>query len=164
VLDRGGEAVQLDAPGGKRIAEQVARFSAEGLRVIAVARRPLPDGPLPKQREQVETALTLLGLVAMEDPPRPEVADAVASCHRAGIRILVITGDHPLTAAAIARRVGIGGSREPRTVMAVALEAMPQTELTKLLANNEELVFARATPEAKLRSPKRCASSATSSL
>jgi magnesium-transporting ATPase (P-type) len=151
VLDRGGEAVQLDAPGGKRIAEQVARFSAEGLRVIAVARRPLPDGPLPKQREQVETALTLLGLVAMEDPPRPEVADAVASCHRAGIRILVITGDHPLTAAAIARRVGIGGSREPRTVMAVALEAMPQTELTKLLANNEELVFARATPEAKLR-------------
>jgi phosphoserine phosphatase len=151
VLDPGGEAVQLDDPGRKRIAEQIERFSADGLRVIAVATRPLPDGPLPKQREQVETALTLLGLVAMEDPPRPEVAQAVASCHRAGIRILVITGDHPLTAAAIARRVGIGGERAPRTVMADAIEAMPQTELTELLANNEELVFARATPEAKLR-------------
>ncbi len=151
VLDPGGEAVQLDDPGRKRIAEQIERFSADGLRVIAVARRPLPDGPLPKQREQVETALTLLGLVAMEDPPRPEVAQAVASCHRAGIRILVITGDHPLTAAAIARRVGIGGERAPRTVMADAIESMPQQELTQLLATDEELVFARATPEAKLR-------------
>ena len=150
-LDRQGELVELDDPGRKLIADQVAHFSSQGLRVIAVARRPLPDGPLPKQREQLETGLTLLGLVAMEDPPRPEVAAAVASCHQAGIRIIVITGDHPLTAAAIAHRVGIGGDGEPRTVMADAIETMPQRELTELLANDEELVFARATPEAKLR-------------
>jgi calcium-translocating P-type ATPase len=151
MLDRQGELVELDNPGRKQVVDQVARFSAHGLRVIAVARRQLPDGPLPKQREQLETGLTLLGLVAMEDPPRPEVAAAVASCHRAGIRIIVITGDHPLTAAAIARRVGIGGDGEPRTVMADAIETIPQRELTELLANDEELVFARATPEAKLR-------------
>ncbi len=151
VLDSAGEAVALDDPASTRVAEQVALFTAQGLRVIAVARRSLPDGPLPDQREQVETALTLLGLVAMEDPPRPQAAEAVASCHRAGIRIIVITGDHPLTAAAIARRVGIGGDGEPSTVMADAIEAMPQSELTELLSGDEELVFARATPEAKLR-------------
>jgi calcium-translocating P-type ATPase len=150
-LDRRGEAVGLGAADHERIEEQVTRFSAQGLRVIAVARRPLPDGPLPNRREELEAGLTLLGLVAMEDPPRPEVADAVASCHQAGIRILVITGDHPLTAAAIAHRVGIGGDRQPRTVMADAIETMPQNELTALLATDEELVFARATPEAKLR-------------
>jgi magnesium-transporting ATPase (P-type) len=87
----------------------------------------------------------------MEGPPRPEVADAVASCHRAGIRIHVITGDHPLTAAAIAGRVGVGGGEQPRTVMPDKIDTMPQAELTELLSGDEELVFARATPEAKLR-------------
>jgi magnesium-transporting ATPase (P-type) len=79
------------------------------------------------------------------------VADAVASSHRAGIRIHVITGDHPLTAAAIARRVGVGAAKEPRTVMADRIEAMPHAQLAGLLSGDEELVFARATPEAKLR-------------
>jgi magnesium-transporting ATPase (P-type) len=87
----------------------------------------------------------------MEDPPRPEVAGAVASCHAAGIRVHVITGDHPLTAAAIARRVGVGEGAELRTVMADKIDTMPQDELTELLSGDEEFVFARATPEAKLR-------------
>ena len=73
----------------------------------------------------------------MEDPPRAEVADAVASCHRAGIRIHVITGDHPLTAAAIARRVGVGGGEQPRTVMADKIDTMPEAELTELLSGGE---------------------------
>jgi calcium-translocating P-type ATPase len=146
-----GEAVPLDGPRRKSIEAQVRDWGAQGIRVIAIASRPLADGSLPKQREQVETGLTLLGLAAMEDPPRPEVAEAVASCHRAGIRVLVITGDHPLTAASIAQRVGIGAGQQPRTVMADRIEAMPQDELTELLSSEEELVFARATPEAKLR-------------
>jgi magnesium-transporting ATPase (P-type) len=151
ILDPGGVPIPLDQPFRDAIDARVARASADGMRLIAVARRPLADVLAPEQREDVETALTLLGLVAMEDPPRPEVADAVASCHQAGIRILVITGDHPLTAAAIADRVGIGGGRRPRAVMADRLEAMPQAELTELLSSDQELVFARATPEAKLR-------------
>ena len=151
VLGNGRETVGLDDHERKLIADQVTSFSSQGMRVIAVAKRPLAEGRLPKRREEVERGLTLLGLVAMEDPPRSEVADAVSSCHRAGIRILVITGDHPLTAAAIAARVGIGNGRTPRTVMADTLETMPEKHLTELLTNGEELVFARATPEAKLR-------------
>ena len=72
-----------------------------------VAQRRLPDSdPLP-DRERAEADLCLVGLVAMLDPPRPEVAAAVERCHRAGIRIIVITGDHALTATAVAQRVGI---------------------------------------------------------
>ena len=151
VLDADGAEAALDEHARRTVEDQVARFSQRGIRVIAAARRRLPGGELPSEREQLETGLTLVGLVAMEDPPRPEVADAVAACHRAGIRILVITGDHPLTGAAIARRVGIGGDHGPRTVMADQLETMPDQELNELLAGDDELVFARATPEAKLR-------------
>jgi len=151
VLEADGAEAPLDDERRAAVEREVAGFSQRGMRVIAAARRRLASGRLPQERGQVETGLTLLGMVAMQDPPRAEVADAVASCHDAGIRILVITGDHPLTAAAIARRVGIGGEQGPRTVIADAIESMPERELTGLLEGDEELVFARATPEAKLR-------------
>jgi len=124
-------------------------FADEGLRVLAVARRRL-DGPVPQSRSEAERDLTLLGLVAMIDPPRPEVADAVARCHRAGIRIIVITGDHPRTAVAIANRIGIAGSRA-RAISEDQLESMSEAQLDAALAGGGELVFARSTPEAKLR-------------
>jgi calcium-translocating P-type ATPase len=151
VMRADGQSIPLDEDRRRSIDAQVEEWTGEGMRLIAVAERRLSDGPPPSDREQVETALTLLGMAEMEDPPRPEVAGAVASCHRAGIRVHVITGDHPLTGAAIAGRVGVGGGKEPRTVMADTLDTMPQDELTDLLAGEEELVFARATPEAKLR-------------
>jgi magnesium-transporting ATPase (P-type) len=150
MLDSGGAAVSLSDAERRLVLDRVAGYGGEGMRVIALARRPIGDEPLPERRETIERDLTLIGLVALEDPPRPEVAAAVASCHRAGITIHVITGDHPLTAAAIAQRVGIGGGEAPRTVMADALERMPPAELAGLLARGEEIVFARATPEAKL--------------
>ena len=78
------------------------------------------------------------------------MADAVARCHTAGIRILVVTGDHGLTAAAVARRVGIGGTN-PRVITGAELEAMPEPGLDRLLREGEELIFARTSPEAKLR-------------
>jgi calcium-translocating P-type ATPase len=146
-----GELVPLDTERRRSIEAQIGEWSGEGKRLIAVARRPLPDGEPPTDRADVETQLTLLGLVAMEDPPRSEVADAVAKCHRAGIRVHMITGDHPLTAAAIARRVGVGAGKDPRTVMADEIDTMPHAELAELLSSDDELVFARATPEAKLR-------------
>jgi magnesium-transporting ATPase (P-type) len=89
-------------------------YARSGLRVLAFAARDIaPSAPLPAQREDAERDLCFLGLAAMADPPRPEVADAVARCHTAGIRIIVVTGDHPLTAAAIARQVGIGAADSP---------------------------------------------------
>jgi magnesium-transporting ATPase (P-type) len=151
ILGADGEILSFGADERELADAQVARASAGGMRLIAVARRALPDSAPPRRRELVEDQLTLLGLVAIEDPPRPGVSEAVKRCHRAGVRVHVITGDHPLTAAAIAQRVGIGGGRQPRTVMADRLDEMPQAELADLLASREELVFARATPESKLR-------------
>jgi magnesium-transporting ATPase (P-type) len=84
------------------------------------------------------------------DPPRPEVRDAVVRCHRAGVRIIVVTGDHGLTAAAVARRIGIARG-DPTVVTEEELDRMSEDELDQLLRGEEELIFARATPEAKLR-------------
>jgi len=126
-------------------------YAAEGLRVLAVADRELAaDEPLPADRDAAEHDLRLLGLVALIDPPREGVADAVARCHTAGIRIHVVTGDHGLTAAAIARRVGIGAEGH-RIVGGAELDAMDEDALETLLRGDEEMIFARASPEAKLR-------------
>jgi calcium-translocating P-type ATPase len=127
------------------------RYAKEGLRVLAVARRRLPPGAEPpERREDAEAGLNLLGLIALFDPPRPEVAEAVARCHSAGIRIIVITGDYGPTAAEIARRVGIA-TDGAEVVTGDELEAMSEAQLEELLRTDRELVFARSSPEAKLR-------------
>ncbi len=125
-------------------------YARAGLRVLAIARRRLTDGEQAERREQAERELCLLGLVALIDPPRPEVKRAVEDCHAAGIRIIVITGDHGLTAAAVARQVGIGGE-QPQIVTGTELDRMDELELDELLRGDEELIFARSSPEAKLR-------------
>jgi calcium-translocating P-type ATPase len=143
--------VALTEEDRERVLGVLSGYASQGLRVIAVARRRLPDGAeAPSRREDVERDLVLLGVVALFDPPRQEVADAVARCHDAGIRILVVTGDHALTASEIARRVGIGGDRLV-AITGEELERMSEAELDRLLQQESELVFARASPEAKLR-------------
>ncbi|MFN8218039.1 MAG: cation-transporting P-type ATPase [Solirubrobacterales bacterium] len=140
-----------EALDGERLAEvraAVDAYADQGLRVLAVARR--AADAVPATREEAERGLTLLGLVAMFDPPRPQVAAAVARCHEAGIRIIVVTGDHPRTAVAIARRIGIAGGN-PRAIAEEELEAMSDAELDAALRAGGELIFARSTPEAKLR-------------
>ncbi|MGE5857019.1 MAG: cation-translocating P-type ATPase [Solirubrobacterales bacterium] len=140
----------LDEAERERVQAAVDGYASEGLRVLALAERALGDGRVPEQREQAESDLTFLGLVAMLDPPRPEVAAAVESCHQAGLRVIVITGDHGLTAAAIARRVGIG-SDGTRIVEGSEVDRMSDAELDSLLRGGEELIFARSSPETKLR-------------
>jgi calcium-translocating P-type ATPase len=126
-------------------------YARQGLRVLAVGRRGLPAGaPVPGQREDAEQDLCLIGLVAMLDSPRPEVAAAIGQVHRAGIRVHVVTGDNGLTAAAIARRTGIGADGL-RLVSGTELDAMTEQELDELLGSGAEVVFARSSPEAKLR-------------
>ena len=135
--------------------EQAARvmtgYAQHGLRVLAVARRVLPAGSaVPARREDAEQGLCLTGMAAMLDPPRPQVPAAIARVHRAGIRVHVVTGDNGLTAAAIARSVGIGAS-EMKVVTGTELDAMTEHQLDDLLGSGSEVVFARSSPEAKLR-------------
>ena len=102
------------------------------------------------------------GLAAMVDPPRQAVAEAVASAHRAGIRIHVVTGDNGLTAAAIAHQVGIGtGAGGIRVITGDELDALSDADLDTLLDSGAEIVFARSSPEAKLRIATRCGPWAT---
>ncbi|MET0420016.1 MAG: cation-transporting P-type ATPase [Actinoplanes sp.] len=147
VLGADGSALVLSAEVRTELTATVDRYAAAGLRVLAVATRDV-EGVPPPTRASAEAGLTLLGLVAMVDPPRPEVADAVAAAHRAGIRIHVITGDYGPTAAEIARQVGLPGRR---IVTGAQLDAMSDAALDRLLTGSEEIVFARSTPEGKLR-------------
>lgn len=150
VLDRDGQPQPLDEPQRSRVEDAVNTFAAEGLRVLGFAQRQLPPKKrLPHRRTTVEQDLCFAGLIAMLDPPRPGVVEAVAQCHTAGIRIIVITGDHPLTAAAIAERIGITGPR-PTVVTAEQFEQLDESQLAALIREQPEVIFARASPEAKL--------------
>ncbi|MFL6126016.1 cation-translocating P-type ATPase [Actinophytocola sp.] len=151
IVDPNGTARPMTEADRAEVTAVTAGYAAHGLRLLAIAQRVLDlDAPLPDRREDAETDLALLGVVAMFDPPRPEVADAVARCHTAGIRLVVVTGDHPLTAAEIARRVGIAGA-DTTVLTGADLEAMSEGELDALLRRGEELIFARSSPEVKLR-------------
>ncbi|MFB9253440.1 cation-translocating P-type ATPase [Sphaerisporangium melleum] len=151
IMEADGVRAPLTAERRRAVERVVDARARQGLRVLAVAERPLAaDRPPPERRDDAERELTLLGLVAMQDPPRPGVAEAVAHCHSAGIRIIVVTGDHALTAAAIAAQVGIVGDH-PTVVTGDRLDRMSEDELDTLLRDHHELIFARSSPEAKLR-------------
>jgi magnesium-transporting ATPase (P-type) len=130
-------------------------FAHEGLRVLAVAMRSLPEKPGAAGRlteyssEAIEHDLIFLGLVAMMDPPRPEVKAAVEKCHRAGIRIMMITGDYGMTAESIARRIGIIRSSQPHIINGSDLDEMDDEALKEAL--QDEVIFARVAPGHKLR-------------
>lgn len=111
-----GQPVALDERRRALILQANDDYAHEGLRVLAVAMRTLPDTVRHFTAEAIETELTFLGLVAMIDPPRPEVAAAVQKCHQAGIRIIMITGDYGLTAESIARKIQIIKGDHPRIV------------------------------------------------
>jgi magnesium-transporting ATPase (P-type) len=108
IMEAAGERPVTDADRA-RVTGVMEDYGRQGLRVLALARRVLPDGaPVPAAREEAERDLCLLGMTAMQDPPRAEVPTAIARVHQAGIRVHVVTGDNGVTAAAVARRVGIG--------------------------------------------------------
>jgi calcium-translocating P-type ATPase len=150
-LGADGEEHRLGDAEREAAGATVERYAGEGLRVLGLARRRLEaDAELPVRREQAERGLCFLGLAALIDPPRPEVAAAVESCHAAGIRVIVITGDHGLTAAAVARQVGIGAGASA-IVTGEQLDRMSDEQLDRVLEGDRELIFARSSPEAKLR-------------
>lgn len=131
-------------------AEALDRLAQRGLRVLAIAVRRLATGEeLPSSADAAEQRLTLLGLVALEDPPRSGVKDVLRRCRRAGIRVAMVTGDHPETAGAIAREIGLSLSGEASVVLGGELP----DDLDRLgeMLDRDGLVIARVTPENKLR-------------
>jgi magnesium-transporting ATPase (P-type) len=152
-IRRGDRDVAITAADRDEAARVMTGYAQGGLRVLAVARRVLPAGfAVPAQRQDAEQDMCLTGMVAMLDPLRPQVPDAIARLHRAGIRVNVVTGDNGLTAAAIARHAGIGsGPDGMKVITGTTLDAMTETQLDGLLASGTEVVFARSSPEAKLR-------------
>ena len=132
-------------------------MARRGLRVLAVATRGVDPNSQANDGwhvEDVERNLTLLGLIAMEDPPRPEVASAIAACRQAGVRVVMVTGDHGLTAAAIGREIGLSDG-DPRVVTGVELDSLDDGRLAALL-DTRDVIFARVTPEHKLRLVEAC--------
>jgi len=124
-------------------------YARQGLRVLAAAMRTLPQDLQDYQVENIETGLTFLGMVAMMDPPRDDVIEAVQKCYHAGIRIIMITGDYGLTAESIARRIGIVSGENLRIITGAELENMTDEALVE--AVKEQVIFARVAPEHKLR-------------
>jgi Ca2+-transporting ATPase len=151
-----GEFKDLDDQWRARIQKANDEMAAKGMRVLGIALRLLDDLPATVD-ETLESSLTLVGLFGMIDPPRPEVRDAVATCKTAGIRPVMITGDHPLTALEIARQLGIvpapTGSGDPvelrQVITGAELEKLSFDELKDLV--EEISVFARVSPEHKLK-------------
>lgn len=124
-------------------------FARRGLRVLGIAYRELEPG-IGYTAATVEKNLVFLGLMAMQDPPRPEVGHAVYVAQKAGIRIVMITGDYGLTAESIARKIGIIISENPRIITGTELDTMSEKDLETALYTGE-VIFARVAPEHKLK-------------
>ncbi|KWT94087.1 MULTISPECIES: cation-translocating P-type ATPase [unclassified Variovorax] len=125
-----------------------AAMAEQGLRVLAVARRSFGTDPAGQPAEAVEADLVLLGLVGLADPPRPEVKAAVSDCRSAGITPVMITGDHPATALAIARELGIADANSP-VLTGVQLAELDEPALRRLAGDVH--VYARVDPAQKIR-------------
>ncbi len=134
-------ACSLDEAAKQKVEEAAKLFAHEALRVLAIAKK--VDGKL----DDLDRGLTLLGLMGMIDPPRPEAFDAIAKTESAGIRTVMITGDHPETAEAVARELGI--LKEGKVVSGRELDAWDDAQLEKTIEGIE--VFARVSPAHKLR-------------
>ncbi len=123
------------------------RMAEDGLRVMAIAQRRVADN---WDHATLERDLILEGLAGLEDPPRPNVPAAIRTCREAGIKVVMLTGDHPQTAVAIARQIGLVGSATPVVITGDRLHKMSNSEL-QLVLDHPEVIFARMAADQKLR-------------
>jgi magnesium-transporting ATPase (P-type) len=144
-----GEVLPLDDSWRARVLSANDDYARSALRVLALAYHALPQRVGSYTAERVEVNLVFLGLTAMMDPPRPEVMEAVKTCHRAGVRMIMITGDYGLTAESLARRIGMLTTTNPLILTGAELEQLNDFELQGML--KKEVIFARMAPEHKLR-------------
>jgi cation-transporting P-type ATPase F len=147
-LTRDGGIEPLESDVGHRMVEQIA---AKGLRVLAFARMERDGEADILTHEEVAEGLTFLGLQGMIDPPRPEAVAAVQVCRQAGLRVKMITGDHAITAMAIARQLGLINENESQVLALSGRELSEQSDETLIETAEQAVVFARVAPEQKLR-------------
>lgn len=131
-------------------------LARQGFRVLALAARHGDESFLSLRAQELEQDLIFIGLIAMFDPPRPEVKEAISQCHTAGIKVTMVTGDYGLTAEAIARKIGLVGNDENhydrvRVVTGDGMGHLSDAQLRQILKYRSALVFARMSPEHKLR-------------
>ncbi len=124
-------------------------MASQGLRVLAIGGHDIASARVPML--VAESDITFYGLVAMLDPPRQEVSEAVLQCRRAGIRVVMVTGDHPLTAEAVARRIGLVTSGAPVIITGRDLDGWSNDRLDQVVADPRDLIFSRVSPEHKMR-------------
>jgi len=146
MLDDKGEEKQIDRSRAIKSADEMA---SDGLRILGFAYRIWDEMPDTGNPEEVEDGLVMIGSCGMMDPPRPEAAEAVATCRSAGIRPVMITGDHPLTAGVIAKRVGILDADDGTVMTGRELAGLSLEEFEEKV---EDIgVYARVAPEQKLK-------------
>ena len=149
VLDK--NIVDLTPAKRAQINAQIDDFARDGLRILGFAYRSVHNSEMPNVTAQtVENTLIFIGITAMYDPPRPEVKDAVSICRKAGIRVVMITGDYQITALSIAKQVGIISSDNPEVITGTELANLTDEQLKDKLTK-KEVIFARVNPEHKLR-------------
>ena len=141
-----GETVTLTDELRERLSSANSRFASDGYRTLAFATRPV-GAEEDAEPTTLEQRLTFVGIMGLLDPARPEVAESIETCHRAGITVAMVTGDHALTARAIAEQIGLDGSRP--VVTGPQIEAMTDDELAVAVCGTR--VYARVDPEHKLR-------------
>ncbi|QVI35510.1 haloacid dehalogenase [Lacticaseibacillus chiayiensis] len=153
-IQENGKVRPLTAADKEAIDAANHKYASLGLRSIATAYREIPQEADKKSQldnltiETAETKLTFVGLAIMSDPPRPEIYDAIEKCHRASIKIIMVTGDSSLTAKSIAVKIGLT-SDKARVVTGTELDTMSQDDLKQALAG--EIIFARVAPEQKYK-------------
>jgi len=140
----GGHPRPLHEAARRRFEQAQADMADRGLRVLALAWRPVPESAATEERD-----LQLCGLVGLEDPPRADVREAMTRCFEAGLRVIMITGDHPRTALAIAREIGLVQDATPAVMLGEEIRHMSSAQLQFAL-HAQHLLFARVTAEQKM--------------
>ncbi|MBD3279055.1 MAG: HAD-IC family P-type ATPase [Candidatus Aegiribacteria sp.] len=148
---RDGKPVPLTDEDRSRIRAMNELYSDKALRVLAIAFRPLDSKGRDYVMEEVERDVVFLGLVGMMDPPKDGVREAVSACRDAKVRIVIMTGDHAITARAVGREIGLSGEGDPTVYTGAELEEMDDPELTDILKRQDSVIFSRVSPEHKLR-------------
>ncbi|MEA1993517.1 MAG: HAD-IC family P-type ATPase [Euryarchaeota archaeon] len=147
-----GGAAPIKEKDKKRIREINEKYSKKAMRVLAMAYRPLEETGKDYTKEEVEKDVIFLGLVAMIDPPKEGVKEAIEATHKAHIRTFIMTGDHAVTAQAVGREIGLSGDgKDPQVITGQELKKMSDTDLTKIMETQGSLIFSRVDPQDKLR-------------